>query len=556
MTVKSANHRLLDILIGIACLLAAAAFTALANPASLGTDAAQYANGAGHLLQGHGFATDLLYYEIHYRFAAIPAPQTVFPPGFSFLIAIGLWTGLSATLSIIVLNAVSLGMSAFLLYRILRLSGANQLISIVAVAMQLGIVANWTNAQYGNCESVFVAATLLALYSIARWCAGPKDRRLGLIMAGLFGLAAFTIRYQGAFFLLALGTLFAARWLIRRDASAFLDVLAITAAPLVLSLLIVYRNFNLTGGFSGGPMQDVQLGESLAGVAQKFYWEASKLLGFSGEGLRSIAIAESILVITILCLIAGTIWLHRRRAVRWTGSRHGLQIVDAAAMIYLIMLLAALTLLGWTKSGDYIQARYLATGAPYAIYLCARVASQLEIRIDVRWVAQSVALIAVTALALGQRSVYLDRTTMLAADADRSVAIRQALFLERPIGGGQSVGELLADPADAVFAYESQRTGFILDRGALGATPSVFAAKDFDLPRVSCIAAQYDIRWILHFPKLFDYEREPNRSRTVFHQLTVDSTPAWLEPVIVSDDLLLFERVSDPPCRQRPASRP
>ena len=83
----------------------------------LANDFAQTASVASNLLHGNGLATSLIYYDIHYELGSDTVPQTVFPPGYSLLIAPLIYFGVSPGFAGFVICVCAFALTAFLIER-------------------------------------------------------------------------------------------------------------------------------------------------------------------------------------------------------------------------------------------------------------------------------------------------------------------------------------------------------------------------------------------------------------------------------------------------------
>jgi hypothetical protein len=311
---------------------AALGLAAPVNPLGLTNDGAQYLSGARNLQSTGRFATSILYFDEHYQSGQIPAPQTVWPPGYSAVLA-GLGeVGVSergATRMIGVLSlAATLGLT-FLLG--LRLTGS-PLAGSLAALWVAGITELLFYVRTPNTDLPFVALTLAAL----AMCAGARPAAWPRwILAGLLVAAAMYFRYAGVFLFPAVGgyALYqgwhsAGSW--RAKIRPILALLP--GAALIAGLML--RNFLLVGSAKGGNTKSIT--QSLTGLIE------TTVIGFvDGLGATSLSdfraggwtagLAAMGAVALALMLAAALVGTWSRRRLPW-GAEAGL--VASFALVY------------------------------------------------------------------------------------------------------------------------------------------------------------------------------------------------------------------------------
>ncbi|MGH7701752.1 MAG: hypothetical protein ACREMO_01550, partial [Gemmatimonadales bacterium] len=218
--------------------------------AGLSNDATQYLTSAKELREGHGFSTSILYFDEHYRFGTLPAPQTVWPPGYPALIAGVAATGMGVETAARMIPKVAFVLLFPLLYLLaFRLTGSPVLASL-ACLWQLGLTEFWMYLTAPNSELPFIVASLAALLLVPGEIADTRRWAGASLCAG----AAVWIRYAGVFLLASLAVaLVAELWLDwrRRGVPRLRPVL--WASPgFVMVAVLIWRNQLLVGSLQGG----------------------------------------------------------------------------------------------------------------------------------------------------------------------------------------------------------------------------------------------------------------------------------------------------------------
>jgi hypothetical protein len=246
-------------------------------------------------------------------------------------------------------------------------------------------------------ELPFAAVLLAMVLSLSRW-----PRPSAIVSSALLALAALALRYAGglAFVLLALWLIMDARRL-RATGQLALAVACVAGASLVATSLL-WWNYAMTGGFSGGLSRGEVASALWPAIASDLGWSLPTMGG--GHPLRMLLGFWTPLRLPLGWLFLGGMLLLGFAAWRRTGSRES-QALGALIVVYL----AGLVILRCSRHFDDLDnarmlfpifvplllvaaripawRRYLATGCVLMLVfncvLCLRGAS-LEIAADVR----------------------------------------------------------------------------------------------------------------------------------------------------------------------------
>ncbi len=544
------SHRSLCWCLVVLGVLVASAMLAIADSGFLRNDAAQYLSVARHLALGQGALTDLIYYDTHYAFGTVPAPQTVFPPGLPALVALVSLLGSGVVQAMLVVNAAAVALLPLLTYLLcVQLGGRG--IGTAAVATLLSLTAtSVVNGLQGNSEVLFTLVSVCALAVASGGMRRASSTWAWLVAAGGFAAFAFSIRYQGVFLLGAFGLVLGLRWIAAPSRQRFIDGLSFAVLPLVVVTFLVVRNFRLTGTTMGGPGAVAANESPLPDVAMATYWALSRLSGFSLARLASLGLAEILLVAAVLATIGAFVYRIR------SSSRQGNARIEEStnpilyvALAYIAITAVVLLWLSLTRSIAYMQARYLLPMLPFGAVLVARALARTGELRQV-WVLAPVVMWAF-ALCAGQWNVAQEQAATL--DEFHSSYSELETALRSPLGpaAAQTVGELLRqEQAEGrpVFAFEAQRTGLLLRGPTLGAAPGSYTRREFDLETVLCIASHYNARYLISFPGLFVADAPRNASRTVFAELA-SGTPTESVTLVASGAGHSLYRMSADACR-------
>src|SRR2546429_103318 len=254
---------------------------ALYDRSFISIDGAFYVSAAQNLASGHGFATSIIWNEEQYRAGGMPAPQTVFPPGYPLLIAVVSRLGVDPPYAAFLVALLAFGAIPLVIYDILRAAGHPPLRAFAVSAVWLGAPFAWFNVLSCMSEMLFTLLTLLSLRCVMQSDRDPGRRDLWLAAAGTVAGLAFTVRYQGVYYLISLGLFFLLRVTRARDRQSVRALMLVAGPASVFVVALFVRNHLLIGKLVTLIPED----RSLLDVLRTFAWGLGELLGFTRSGL-------------------------------------------------------------------------------------------------------------------------------------------------------------------------------------------------------------------------------------------------------------------------------
>ena len=166
----SRSDRIALALLAAVMLLTAATLLTSYDKRLINPDTIQLVDATRHLLAGEGFSSSIIYYESQLQFGRVPAPLTVWPPGFSWLLYVPMKFGLSGEATAFALCAVAHLATALLLFIVIRRFAGLWIASIAAsvwllhAAAQTIVLALYAEPLY----IVFMVASYAALVQAGR----------------------------------------------------------------------------------------------------------------------------------------------------------------------------------------------------------------------------------------------------------------------------------------------------------------------------------------------------------------------------------------------------
>ncbi len=306
-------------------------------------DSYQYLSMARNIRTGHGIATDYLHYGENHRTGLIPAPQTVFPPGYPILIAgpemlgvDGVAAGLGVSLAAF---ALTLALTVYL-GRLLDVR-TGPLCCVLFLIVLNG--AFWYYALRVYAESIFTAVSLLGLTLLVKAeCLENRTwKRLGILTAGATAVGlAYWMRYAGCFLIASVVFYYGGCWLRVRSAARMKDLMVVSAVLAALILPIWIRNYSLTGSIQGG--NSLSVNNSLKELGAQFATAWTQLMtGYLSEvtpsGLAT-KVNRGLLALAIVAfLFVAAYQLVRNRAAIFAGRRLGpLTLMATFVAVYIL----------------------------------------------------------------------------------------------------------------------------------------------------------------------------------------------------------------------------
>lgn len=234
---SSRRHRPVPHIFGLASALIAAVVTIIATRRGIGLswDSTDYI-AVGQTLARFGFALDVT-----------ALPMTIRPPGLSIAVMIGEYVGISPSVSLRLLNAVSIAVVVLCTDTLLRRAGVRDAAWYVGVALVVVSPTLLDLTTMAWSEPPFVALVLISLVLATQRRPPWTDVFLAVCFSALF-----FVRYVGVFYAAPIGLFAVMRiWRERGAVHAILRGLLITVVGAVGPALWLQRNYDIDGTLTG-----------------------------------------------------------------------------------------------------------------------------------------------------------------------------------------------------------------------------------------------------------------------------------------------------------------
>lgn len=518
----------------VGCVFAAILGGVSFDPQRLANDTAQYFSVADNLRAGRGLATSIIYYEEHYALGTVPAPQTVFPPGYPVAIAPVAATGVATATAAFLIDLLSWGASIWLLYWIALARDHSPASALGCAAAFACLALPWVYTQEMLSEPLFIALTLAA----TRCLVGSQERPTYWLslLAGVAAAAAITVRYAGVFFAAAVAVVLAIELIWRRSRRKLIHGVAFSVPVAVTTLTLFWRNARLVGDFRGGNAHEV-----LKPVGDVFHTVVRSTASLAGVGLR-LGPAEVVALIT-LALVAA-LGLRARGHVSLARGALVAAMRDRAALLTAIYPLVSIVLLLYLEriSSIGLDKRMLVPLVPFVFLFALEVARTAKLGERAPRRLAHVTLVAV-ALAYLAGQIHVARAAF--EQPPRASTIVSALA--EPLAE-TTVGDWLRARVSAehpLLGNEPQLLGAVLDRPVVGLTVPQFSPRTWTADAALRLIRAYGVEYVVLFPDPLASGRAEGRL-PVLAELAAGAVPKWLVPVHVSNAVRVYRvRTSD-----------
>jgi len=499
----------------------------------LTTDSAQYISVAKNILLGNGFSTDLVYYEQHYQIGGLPVPQTVFPPGYSLLIAMPIALGINPVAASFLVNSVSFFLIPLLMYRILSVSGFTQGLSLIPPLLWMSMYINWFFVLISVSEVSFVLFVLGSVLCYLEYENRNHDVRFLLLSAAFIGFS-FLIRYAGLFFMLAMLLYQLGAMLQTRSLRRMPDFLLYAFLTFLFVVLVFGRNYYYVGYLTGGVK--IANPSSLFELIQSFYWAILKLVGVAGTSYWDVIGRYLLLIILLPLLYAIFVVIRRER-----DFAHGKARIILLSVLMIIVYLSFLVYLAASNDRQYLNERYLMPLLPFVLMLITVLSAFVvrELR-NKKMIPVFVYSMILFVLLISQTGRFLQELDWITGRQEYETLTEA---MSTPNGNTTYLNYMKENISKEhpLLMPNGQLAGIYLDVPVVGLTQSLFTNRIWTDSEVKKLAKQYQIEHILFLKTPYLRENPANRNKIFFNKLHNGPVPEWIEILYDSDKFSIYK---------------
>ena len=498
------------------------------------TDSAQYISVAKNLISGEGLTTSLIYYEQHYQQNELPVPQTVFPPGYSMLLAVPAVLGSNLIEASFLVNLVSFILIPVLIYKILVISEFKKTIATISAVAWLLTSINWEFVLVSLSEIPFVLFILASVFFFIKYENNKSSVKYLILSAVLLGFS-FWIRYAGLFLIVAILLYQVLQLLKSRNRHRVRDILVYGTITIIWVTILFARNYYYVGDIAGGVK--INNPSSTVELLQSFYWAILKLAGMSGESQWE-QIAIYFVVSMIISVLGFSAYTYIIKETDFT-LKNKRMILFSVVNIFVYM--SFIVYLAANNDRQYLNERYLMPILPFIIMLFVVLSGMTSSNSKNKSyiVLPSFVLVAILLLVLqtrnfskemhwidGRKDYQVASLAMSARIDDRTVLdyFRETISINHPL-----------------LMPNGQLTGVFFDIPVVGLTQALFTNRIWTEPEVKELVKQYKIEHILFLKSIYRTENPANQNKILFNSLKNGKVPDWIEPVYDSDKFSIYK---------------
>lgn len=461
-------------------------------PQSLGQDSFQYLSVARNAIDGLLGYTSLVHFDAERSFGVVPAPMVTFPPGYPLAIA-GLGVmGLPLAVAGLLLSMLSI------LVCVALLAAASNRLGLsrgIGNALVLAFVVNASVLMAGTkvaSDAPFVALTLLGVWLLV---VAGRERWVHWVLAGLAFGVAYTMRYAGMFFVVAL-MLIVARYAMVGDWRRARRYGVTTLIALAFVLGGVARNLVLVGNWRGG--NEKVVANPLSSVLLETVRGLNRLLLGPGSGVSGgTAASRGVLVLLVLGWAVWMVWSRRRsRSLVAQGAGNAMPFaVDL--LVLAVTYSACLFYAGWKSVIDYGDPRYIVPILPLLLLTAAIFVNhtrQVESgRRRALWMLQFAALV-----------LYGYLNLLILRQPGAAAWLPVAAALDAPLADGGTIRsrvDRLAGDDGVIIANHGQVVGHLLSRRTVSLVGTHFSTTEWNEVAVRHVVRQFAVKAVVvYFP--------------------------------------------------------
>jgi hypothetical protein len=510
----------------------------------LHNDGYQYLSVGTNVAAGKGWVISVVHFDPERRHHVIPAPVTTHPPGYATAI------GLLILLLRLTPEAAAVAVSALstMLLVPIAIAGAKQLGLGARVTRWLlvWLIANSWMLEYAAgvfTEPLFTLLTagamalLLRYERAASFVPGAKKPRLGDVAAAsaLLGLAHW-VRHAGIIVLAAVGLLFGVRFLLRRDARSFREVLC-TATGFALAGADLVRNSVLTGTWKGGNDKAVHhaVWPTLETIVVQIHHAVFGSRGPQRFGLAEVVLYGSLVVLSFQAVRA-RVWASESEQDR--AQRAALRLLLPCAGLYCL----AMVYLGVT-SVISLTSRLFSPVLLLVLWAGGAALARTERRVQDTPRLRRVFSVALVLAAAAYVPVHVRHLLAAAPPVDEHRFV--AADMQSTLPDGRTMLAWIDEniPEDAVVAStEGPATYYVLKRRTLSLTESEYSAVDWDekalREHMEAVGADY----LIAFPAAPPPRAPTQRESPFVGALLRGEVPPWLTLAAGTARVKVFRR--------------
>jgi len=503
--------------------------------AILGNDGFQYLSTAKNILTGQGAKTSLIHFDEQHFSGEMPAPQTVFPPGYPLTLAFFAFLGMSTEAAGVFVSIVA---TALLIPVFLWGGKLLKMRTGILYLLTAFLVMNSNFSFYAISilsESLFTLLSFLGLILLVRSEVasekGENPNRYLFVGGIVLGVACW-VRYAGVFLVAPMLFYYTLNFLFRRNQRARKAlILASSCLPLVIGEFL--RNLFLAGNLRGGNLKPAA--NSFVGlVVNCGHSIVDLLLGSRSPknwfpGMKTF-FAIAVCLTGLFLVVQGV--RNRTAVTRYLCCRP-----VSLVWLFLIVYLCGLLYAGKTSVISF-GVRMFYPVYPVALMLLGGVLSNILERSPI---IRSGLLIRVSLISgVIFYSLLLLKDTTTSFRSVYTLGMRDAIA--QPIGDSRSLTAWLATHTpehQPILAGDGQACGYLTGKDTISLVSTEYSNDTWSEDRIRKTAKRYNAHLLALFPQ-GQFTREIADESPLINGILHGIVPPWLRLEIKSPSVEVY----------------
>ena len=499
----------------------------------IGHNAAHYISVAKNFFDGKGFSTSIIYYTENQLSGEVPAPQTVFPIGYPFLISLVMQLGVSPSYSAYLICILCFNIIGIELFYIASKLNYSNNIKLFIIACWFFLISNWSLVLSCMSEMCFIFFTTTSVLFLL--INEINNKKQFVLYSSIAAALSFTIRYVGIFLILSLILYFVYKCFIKKERFSITNLFLFSFVPIITVITIFSRNYLIVGSIRGSSRHLTE--QSFTDAILSIYSAFCSLSGFSKS--RFIAFdLPSILIFIAAFIFVSLLILYTKKHVHNINSQNDTPSLPFIKFVFIYVIVSILFLIYFNiASIEPLETRYIVPLIPMFTIIIANMFHSLrKYKYLNSKIISTCIYIIIIAFLFGQTNVY--------ASLEKTITYNNYDKIYDAIKGSGSSAKLRLFISEIIkrkkllLGNHPEVLENILNIPVIGLSNRSFNQHEWPLTEVVKIIKKYKIDYVLFFPRLFIGSKDDH---IFFYSLKNNKIPHWLKERYKDDSVILFE---------------
>ena len=499
----------------------------------IGHNAAHYISVAKNFFDGKGFSTSIIYYTENQLSGEVPAPQTVFPVGYPFLISLVMRLGFSPSYSAFLICILCFNIIGIELYYISNKLNYNNNIKLFIIVCWFFLISNWSLVLSCMSEMPFIFFSITSILFLL--VSEINDQKQFIFYCSIAAALSFTIRYVGIFLILSLILYFVYKCFKENERFSIKNLFLFSFIPIIAVIATISRNYLVVGCLRGSSRYLPE--QSFTDAILRLYSAFCSLSGFSKARLITFDM-PSILIVIAAFIFVSLLIFYAKKHLHNINSQNDTPSLPFIKFVFIYVIVSILFLIYFNiASIEPLETRYIVPLIPMFTIIIADIFHSLRKYkyLNTKIISLCVYII-IIAFLFGQTNVY--------SSMEKIITHNNYDKIYDAIKGSGSSAKLrffiseIIKREKLLLGNHPEVLENILNVPVIGLSNKSFNQHEWPLTEVVKIIKVYKIDYVLFFPRLFIGSKDDN---IFFYSLKNNKIPHWLKERYKDEYVILFE---------------